>query len=209
MAEILLVEDDMRLRSEIEKFLESKGHDVALALDGEEAWSSIQQMAFDVIVMDIKLPGKSGTEVLKAVAEQLPCRPPIILITGHGDKETAIQALKYGAFDFLEKPFAPPLLEKAIEKAMSEKRQDILNYRVLKSNETQGELTVREREVAVLAGEGLSNEEIANRLQLGSETVKTHLKKIFRKLGVSNRTTLSAKMHEWGQEIQEKKRRAK
>jgi DNA-binding NarL/FixJ family response regulator len=194
MAEILLIEDDVRLRSEIQKFLESKGHGVSVASDGREGLESIQQIAYDVVITDIKLPEMTGTEILKQVSTSLPCHPPIIIITGHGDKDTAIKAVHFGAFDFLEKPFSPPALEGTIERALREKKQDILNFKAyLSSPENEG-LTSREREVAHLAAEGLSNEEIAKRLVLGSETVKSHLKKIFRKLGVTNRASLANKL---------------
>jgi DNA-binding NarL/FixJ family response regulator len=132
---------------------------------------------------------------LREVAATLPTHPPIILITGHGDKETAIKAVHFGAFDFLEKPFAPRVLDNSIERALVEKKQDILNYKSYLAMPEKEGLTAREKEVAYFAADGLSNEEIAERLELGTETVKTHLKKIFRKLGVDNRTSLSNKLH--------------
>lgn len=194
MAEILIIEDDIRLRSEIQKFLESKGYGVDLASDGKEGLESIQQIAYDAVVMDIKLPVMSGTEILKEVAKTLPVHPPIIIITGHGDKETAIKAVHFGAFDFIEKPFAPPALDQSIERALTEKKQDILAFKAYVSMPENKGLTEREKEVAFFAADGLSNEEIASRLSLGAETVKSHLKKVFRKLGVSNRVSLLSKL---------------
>lgn len=194
MAEILIIEDDLRLRTELEKHLERNGHTICCCSDGTEGLATLQQIAFDIIILDVKLPGISGTDVLREVAQTLPCHPPIIVVTGHGDKETAIKAVHFGAFDFIEKPFTPQALDHTIERAMNEKKQDMLNYRAYLSTAKSGELTSRESEVAYLAAEGLSNEEIATRLALGSETVKSHLKKIFRKLGVANRTALSTKL---------------
>jgi DNA-binding NarL/FixJ family response regulator len=194
MAEILIIEDDIRLRSEIQKFLESNGHGVSVAGDGKEGLKSIQQIGYDVVVMDVKLPEMSGTEVLKEISEALPAHPPIIIITGHGDKETAIKAVHFGAFDFLEKPFNPPALTTSINRALTEKKQDILNFKAYLAMPQNEGLTAREREVAYFAADGLSNDEIAVKLSLGSETVKTHLKKIFRKLGVTNRASLSNKL---------------
>jgi two-component system, LuxR family, response regulator FixJ len=194
MAEILIIEDDIRLRSEIQKFLETKGHGVSVASDGKEGLDSIRHIGYDVIVMDVKLPEMSGTDVLREISQTLPSHPPIILITGHGDKSTAIKAVHFGAFDFIEKPFSPPVLDTSIERALTEKKQDILNFKAYLAMPDNEGLTAREKEVAHLAADGLSNEEIAVKLSLGAETVKTHLKKIFRKLGVANRTALSTKL---------------
>jgi DNA-binding NarL/FixJ family response regulator len=194
MAEILLIEDDLRLRTELEKHLEKGGHGVCGTADGKEGLETLTQIAFDVVILDVRLPGMSGTEVLKEVAEHFPCHPPLIIITGHGDKETAIKAVHFGAFDFLEKPFTPQALDHSISRALTEKREDALKYKAHLATTKAGSLTARESEVATLAAEGWSNEEIGQRLSMGSETVKSHLKKIFRKLGVPNRTALSSRL---------------
>ena len=194
MAEILIIEDNTALRTEIQKHLEGKGHSVTCAVDGAEGYETLKSIPFDVIILDIRMPGMQGTDVLKKVAETLPCHPPIIVVTGHGDKDTAIAALHFGAFDFIEKPFKPSTLDGAVDKALTERKQDALSFRSFLDTNQKEELTPREREVAFLAAEGLSNEEIAERLALGNETVKSHLKKIFRKLGVTNRTTLAARI---------------
>lgn len=194
MAEILIVEDDLKLRTEIQKHLESGGHGVACCADGQEGLQTLKDVGCDVMILDIRLPGLSGIDVLKQIHDSLPSHPPIIIITGHGDKQNAIQAVHFGAFDFLEKPFTPENLDQSVSRALQEKKQDVLNFRSYVSTAQSGDLTARESEVAVLAAEGLSNEEIAARLSLGAETVKSHLKKIFRKLGVTNRTALAAKI---------------
>lgn len=194
MAEILIIEDDLSLRAEMESHLEANGHSVCGCPDGEEGLHTLHQMAFDVVILDIGLPGMSGTDVLKEISQTFPCHPPLILITGHGDKETAIKAIHFGAFDFIEKPFTPKSLDSSINRALKEKKQEILSFHAYISTSHGGELTARESEVASLAAEGLSNEEIAERLSLGSETVKSHLKKIFRKLGVANRTALATRL---------------
>ena len=194
MAEILLIEDDLSLRTELENHLEARGHSVCGCPDGEEGLQTLQQMAFDIVILDVNLPGMSGTEVLKKISLSLPCHPPFILITGHGDKQTAIKAIHFGAFDFIEKPFMPQVLDGSIDRALVEKKQEILSFHAYILTAKGGQLTSRESEVASLAAEGLSNEQIAQRLSLGSETVKSHLKKIFRKLGVANRTALATRL---------------
>lgn len=194
MAEILIIEDDLRLRGELQKHLEKQGHGVLCCAEGAEGMQTLKEVGCDIVILDIKLPGISGIDVLRDMHDNLPCHPPTIIITGHGDKENAIKAVHFGAFDFIEKPFTPQALDTSIQRALNEKKQEMQNFRAYVSASSSGEMTSRESEVAVLAAEGLSNEEIASRLQLGTETVKSHLKKIFRKLGVSNRTALAAKI---------------
>ncbi len=194
MSDILLIEDDLNLRKQIEQFLEKNGHQVVVATDIEEGLNLLLKSPLDIVITDVKLPGRPGTVFLQEMALALPVYPPVIVITGHADKNMAIQALRYGAFDFIEKPLSPPILERAIQRALMAKQQEILKYKAYLSNSETTELTEREKEVAYLAAEGLSNEEIGDRLTLGTETIKSHLKKIFRKLGVSNRAALSNKL---------------
>ncbi len=192
MADILLIEDDLALRTELEKFLEFKGHQVTCAEDGRQGLCEIQKTAYDVILLDVKLPEMNGTDVLKNVSATTASHPPIIIITGHGSKEMVLQAIHFGAFDFLEKPFTPELLIKTVDRALLEKKQDRATYRLQLANSKHSGLTERESEVAALAALGMSNDEIALKLSLQAETVKSHLKSVFRKMGVSNRTELSA-----------------
>ncbi|MBI4404986.1 MAG: response regulator transcription factor [Deltaproteobacteria bacterium] len=194
MADILIIEDDLKLRTELQRHLEAQEHGVICASDGREGLTALQELSCDVAILDIRLPVMSGTEVLKLVHATLPLHPPIIIITGHGDKEIAIQSLHFGAFDFIEKPFAPHILDEAIGRAVTEKKQEILRRKAQIESMRSGVLTKRESEVATLASQGLTNEDIAQKLELTSETVKSHLKNIFKKLGVSNRTALSNRL---------------
>jgi len=196
MAEVLLVEDDNALREQLRRHLEQGGHTIIECTSGREALESIMDTAFDAVILDIKLPELTGIDVLREIRQELPSHPPVIMITGHGDKSNAIKAIHYGAFDFLEKPFSPQLIDLTLQRALTERKHEILQFRSLVEARTRSELTVREREVAALASNGLTNDEIANRLGLGSETVKTHLKKIFRKLGITQRADLAQKIKE-------------
>ena len=194
MAEILIIEDDSKLREHIHKYLNQKGHEAQQASDGWTGLEYIMTSGCDLVVLDIKVPGLSGIEVLRKVTTSLVNHPPIIIITGHGDKALAIEALRFGAYDFLEKPFHPELLLQTIERALNQKKPEILAYRATLLNGSNEKLTEREQEVARLVTQGLSNDDIALKLKIGSETVKTHLKHIYRKLGVENRTSLTARL---------------
>lgn len=193
-SEILIIEDDSKLRGQIQAYLSQKGYQVQGASDGWEGIDLLASHGCDAVILDVKLPGISGTDVLRKIATSYRFHPPVIIITGHGDKALAIEALRFGAFDFLEKPFHPQLLVDTVQRALHEKSQDIRSFRTQLTQVGSGQLTLRESEVAQLAASGLSNDQIAEKLSVGAETVKTHLKNIFKKLGVENRTTLSARL---------------
>jgi len=100
MAKILVIDDERAIRSTLKEILEFEGYEVSLAEDGQVGITMAQQQTFDLIYTDIKMPGKDGMEVLEA----LNAICPVVMISGHGNIETAVEAIKKGAFDFIEKP---------------------------------------------------------------------------------------------------------
>ncbi len=105
MAHILIVEDEANIRRVLRKILadEDRTLTISEAEDGVEAISVISKSKFDLILCDIKMPKKDGIEVLTYVQEYLP-ETPVIMISGHGDLETAVQAMRTGAYDYIAKP---------------------------------------------------------------------------------------------------------
>ncbi len=101
MAKILIIDDERAIRNTLKDILEFEGYEVNIAEDGEQGVNMAQKDNYDLIYTDIKMPKMDGMEVLEKLANQ-PC--PIIMISGHGNIETAVEALKKGAFDFIEKP---------------------------------------------------------------------------------------------------------
>ncbi|MCQ2340662.1 MAG: sigma-54 dependent transcriptional regulator [Paludibacteraceae bacterium] len=101
MAKILIIDDERAIRNTLKDILEFEGYEVNIAEDGEQGVNMAQKDNYDLIYTDIKMPKMDGMEVLDKLAE-LHC--PIIMISGHGNIETAVEALKKGAFDFIEKP---------------------------------------------------------------------------------------------------------
>ena len=143
------------------------------------------------LVLDVRMPGTSGLVLFERLAErgQLDALP-IIFLTGHGDVPMAVSAVKRGAFDFVEKPFSNNTLVDRIEQALALSAQALLARRGRDSAERAlAELTEREREVLGLMVEGLSNQEIAERLFLSVGTVKFHIGNIYSKLGVDSRVS--------------------
>ena len=119
--DLLLVDDDADFRETVARRFMRRGFQVQEATHGEQALQLASLRQFDVVVLDMVMPGLSGIQVL----EQLKLANPeseVILLTGQGTIETAVQAMKLGAFDFLTKPFPLAELEALIEKAY-ERRQ--------------------------------------------------------------------------------------
>ncbi|PLX14122.1 MAG: DNA-binding response regulator [Marinilabiliales bacterium] len=101
---ILIVDDEVRLLQELEEFLGNKKFSVFKALKPSIAFDILKENKIDILVLDIKLPEMSGIEVLKIVKEQYP-EIEVIMVSGHGDMSTVIEAMRYGATDYFQKPF--------------------------------------------------------------------------------------------------------
>ena len=105
MAKLLIIDDERGIRNTLREILTDEGHEVEIAENGKQGLEMAQATAFDLIFSDIKMPEMDGLEVLKALKEgEEAIDTPIVMISGHGDVETAVQALKLGAYDFLIKP---------------------------------------------------------------------------------------------------------
>jgi len=105
MAHILLVEDEANIRRVLRKILadEDESFQISDAEDGAVAIAAISKTAFDLVLCDIKMPKKDGIEVLRYAQEKSP-QTPMVMISGHGDLETAVQAMRLGAYDYISKP---------------------------------------------------------------------------------------------------------
>ncbi len=121
MERILVVDDDPSMRYSLNRMLEGQGLGVSLAKNGIEALERFAQDAPDLVVMDIKMPGQSGLEVLKEIKEKDP-KALVILMTAFGTTETAIEAMKFGAFDYILKPFDIPQMRGLVERALEVSR---------------------------------------------------------------------------------------
>ena len=105
MSKILIVEDEAAIRRVLSKILseEDKSYEIEEACNGEEAIEKIKKIDFDLILCDIKMAKKDGLEVLLETKELKP-ETRVVMISGHGDLDTAVQAMKLGAFDYISKP---------------------------------------------------------------------------------------------------------
>ncbi len=103
MAKILVIDDERSIRNTLKDILEFEKHKVDLAEDGKQGLEMARSTTYDIIFSDIKMPGMDGVELLTALAEN-ELETPIVMISGHGNIETAVECIKKGAFDFIEKP---------------------------------------------------------------------------------------------------------
>jgi DNA-binding NtrC family response regulator len=120
-ARILVIDDELPMREMLKKLLEEAGYDVGLAGNGEEGLTLFRQGGFHLVVTDLSMPGKDGMEVLRTVKKEEP-NIPVLLITAYATIDTAVEAIKIGAYDYLTKPFDPDAIEITIKNALAHKQ---------------------------------------------------------------------------------------
>jgi FixJ family two-component response regulator len=140
----------------------------------------------DCIVSDIRMPGMSGLDLLRRLKDRRSITP-LILITGLGDIGMAVSAIKNGAFDFIEKPFDESRLLASIRNAVAIGRQQASNAAEIEKLRLRFDaLSERQRQVMELAVVGLSNKEIASRLDISPKTVENHRAWVMERIGAKN-----------------------
>lgn len=117
MYKILVIDDERPIRDSLKGVLEDEGYKVFTAEDGISGIKSVREIVPDVVLLDIWMPGKDGVEALKEIKEELP-QIPVIMMSGHGNIETAVKTTKIGAYDFIEKPISLDRLTLLIENAI-------------------------------------------------------------------------------------------
>src|SRR4030067_1928137 len=117
METILIVDDDKSIRYSLKRMMEEK-YSILTAQNGEESLTRVKESSPDLVIMDIKMPGRSGIEVLKEI-KLIDPKSLVIIMTAYGTTETAIEAMKYGAYDYILKPFPIPQMKRLVEKALA------------------------------------------------------------------------------------------
>lgn len=189
---VLLVEDEELLRSSLSMFLKKSGLDVTEAEDESGALLSLKGNSYNLVITDLFLSDGSGFGIMKYLQEC--CQDTkCIVITGHASLDSAIKALRKGAFDYLLKPFEYVELQAAVERVIEKQSEEKLIKRVdyQKIAKTYS-LTKKELELTrIVISEGLSNADISEALKISKNTVKVHLRNIFKKVGVESKTALT------------------
>ena len=126
---ILVIDDEKNIREGLAIALEDEGYEVLTAGDGKTGLEKAMNDSVDLVITDLKMPELSGEEVLKQVISQTP-GVPVIVLTGHGTVETAVEAMRMGAYDFLTKPLNLDRLFLLVKRAL-QNRQLILQHRAL------------------------------------------------------------------------------
>ncbi|MCF7915071.1 MAG: sigma-54 dependent transcriptional regulator [Spirochaetaceae bacterium] len=127
---ILIVDDEKNIREGLGRSLEMDGYEVLLAEDGKQGWSLVNEEHVDLVIADLKMPEMSGEELLKRISSAYPTIP-VIILTGHGTIESAVEAMRNGAFDFVTKPVNLDRLSLLTKRALSN-RELVLQHRNLK-----------------------------------------------------------------------------
>src|SRR5262249_50357695 len=119
---LLIVDDEESNRDMLSRRLQRNGFEVALAEDGPEALAAIEQQAPDIVLLDIRMPGMSGMDVLRAIGERhSPAELPVVMVTAEGQSSSIVEALQLGANDYLTKPVDMPVALARIRTILSQK----------------------------------------------------------------------------------------
>ena len=135
-ARILVVDDEEIVLRSCRKILEGGGHDVLTVLSGQGAFDILEKEPIDIVITDMKMPGIGGIQVLEKVKEKYP-DIAVIMITGYSTVQSAVQAMKLGAFDYIPKPFTPDEVLIVVEKALEKKSLIIENIYLRKELEAK------------------------------------------------------------------------
>ncbi|MBT2794280.1 response regulator transcription factor [Paraburkholderia strydomiana] len=183
---VYVVDDDESIRGALTSLLMSVGVDVRAFESIEDFLSTEMPDVPSCLVLDVRLRGASGL-TLQQEPFKGSFRIPVIFLTGHGDIEMSVKAMKAGAFDFMTKPFKDQDLIDTIAAALKRDRELKHQHKIVADiRETYDSLTAREREVIRLVADGLLNKQIADLLCLSEVTVKIHRAQAMRKLKASS-----------------------
>ncbi len=179
---VLVVDDDVSVREALGSLIRSAGLRVETYASAQEFLARARADAPSCLVLDVRLPGLSGLDLQKRMAE-LNLETPIVFITGHGDVPTSVKAMKAGALEFLIKPFADRDLLDAIRQAINVDRAARQQHAELRELRGRYEsLTPREREVMEQVVSGLLNKQVAAELGTTEFTIKVHRGKVMHKM---------------------------
>lgn len=181
-----LVDDDEAIRHSASFMLRLSGYRVQTHPDGVSFLDHLDTLESGCILLDVQMPKMNGLAVQKALNER-GCEMPVIVLTGHGDVSVAVQAMKEGAVNFVEKPYEKQVLLAAINEGFL--HLENLNQGVLQKAEAEkrlAHLSPRERDILIGLVDGLTNKGIANSLNISPRTVEIHRANMMEKLDVDS-----------------------
>lgn len=179
---VFVVDDDQAIRNSLKWLIESVGLRVKTFDSADAFLAACYPGLAGCLLLDVRMPGMSGLELQTHLRRQ-EFRMPVIIITGHGDVAMAVQAMKDGAVDFIEKPFNDEALLGSIRNALDyDKEWRGANAIKAEVAARLAELTPREHEVMMMVTDGKSNKEIAAALGVSTKTVEAHRARVMEKM---------------------------
>jgi two-component system response regulator FixJ len=189
-AKVYVIDDEAAMRDSLEFLLDSSGFDVTLFESAQHFLDALPGLAFGCVVSDVRMPGIDGIELLKHM-KAIDSRFPILIMTGHGDVPLAVEAMKLGALDFLEKPFEDERLTTMIESAIRQTepaaKSDAATQEIVAR---VASLSPRERQVMDGLMAGLSNKMIARDYDISPRTIEVYRANVMTKMGANSLSEL-------------------
>ncbi|ADB17740.1 two component transcriptional regulator, LuxR family [Pirellula staleyi DSM 6068] len=184
--DVHVIDDDKDVRNSVDWTLRSVGYNVDVHSDPEEFLKTFQPKCPSCLVVDLLLPGMTGLKLCQELlGKKANCT--FVMLTGHGDVPSAVEAMQMGAVDFLEKPCTRQKLINAVQRAIEQLR--IKHQEAIENEEIRARLenlSPREREIFEWMVEGFVTKEIASRLGISTKTVDVHRSKISQKLRIDS-----------------------
>lgn len=183
---VFIADDDAAMRDSLEALLTARGLAAEAFPSGDALLERMTDGVRGCVLLDYRMPGRDGLAILGEI-QKLACPPPVIIITAHGDVSVAVRAMKTGAFDFIEKPWATQDLFAIIDRALAVEAERLETVTVRETaRQRLAALTPRERDVMRGLIEGASNKVIARKLDLSPRTVEFHRARVLEKTGAAN-----------------------
>jgi two-component system response regulator FixJ len=184
-ATVHVVDDDAAVRDSIATLLSLHGYATRTFDSGENFLEKVGPSPAGCVLVDLRMPGLSGLELQREMKSRR-IDLPAVFVTGHGDVKSAVEAMKRGAVDFIEKPFEERRLLEAIRRALGGEGERAAGA----PGERLANLTEREREVLALVAEGYTSREIGDKLGISGRTVDVHRANLLSKTGARNTADL-------------------
>lgn len=191
--EVFIVDDDQSVREALSMVLSLEGYHVSGFSEGSSFLAAARARTPACIVLDVHMPGRSGLDILKELNAQN-YAAPIFIISGQGDIPMAVEAIKNGALDFIEKPFDADTVVTRVRDAIAAFKRRVENGEgadlLAHSFPGRDLLTPRERDVLAQIARGASNKEAGRQLGISPRTIEVHRARIMEKLGARNAADL-------------------
>lgn len=187
MATAYLIDDDSITLELMSGIIEPIGVEPVCFSDAEAFLSAYTPRPCECVISDMRMPGVSGLQLHKVLQQRYPVPPPLIIVTGYAEVTAAVEAMKQGAFDFVEKPINGHQFLEKLQAALSLSRQLHQKRLDLSARDARiALLTPKEQEVLQAVLEGLPSKDIASKLNLSVRTVENHRARIMEKLRVNS-----------------------